>query len=61
MFGSRYVCESTFYTVNYVKSKNKNRMADETLDDILRLATIITGVDTGAIVSEKPRPQASHL
>ena len=36
-------------------------MADETLDDILRLATIITGVDTGAIVSEKPRPQASHL
>jgi len=33
MFRNTYVCESTFSTMNHVKSKNRNQMADETLDD----------------------------
>jgi len=32
-------------------------MADQTLDDILRLAVTNTGIDKVAIVSEKPRLQ----
>jgi len=55
MFGNIYVCESTFFTMKKVKSKNRNRMADGTLDD-----TTNTGFDKGMIVSEKPRPQASR-
>jgi len=55
-----YVCESKFSTMKQVKSKNRKRMADETLNDSLRLATTKTGIDEGMIVSEKPRPQASN-
>jgi len=33
-------------------------MADETLDDSLRLAATNSGIDKGTIVSEKPQPQA---
>jgi len=51
MFGNTYVCESTFSTMKQVKSKNKNRMAGETLDDSLRLATNNTGIEKGTIVS----------
>jgi len=43
-----------------VKSKNRNRMADETLNDSLRLATINTGSDKETIVSENHRTQASR-
>jgi len=50
-----YVCVSKFCTMKQVKSENKNRMADETLDD-----TTSTGSDKGTILSGKPRPQASH-
>jgi len=32
--------ESTFSTMKQVKSKNRNRMAGETLDDSLRLAPL---------------------
>ena len=39
-----------------VKTKNRNRMADERLDDSLS-CTINTSIDKGTIVSEKPRPQ----
>jgi len=35
-------------------------MADETLNDSLRLAFTTTGIDKGTVVSTKPRPQASH-
>jgi len=41
-----------------VKFKDTNRMADETLDDSLRLAN--TGNDKGTRVSEKSRLQTSH-
>ena len=35
MFGSTYVCESTFSTMKLVKSRNRNRMANQTLDKIV--------------------------
>ena len=61
MFGSAYVCEITFSTMKQNKSTNKNRMADETLNDSPWLAPLNTGIGKGTMVSEKPRPQASHL
>ena len=60
MFGSTYVCESTFSTMKQIKSKNRNRMVNETLENSLRLATTNVGIDVKTIVSDKPRPQASH-
>jgi len=59
MFRNTYVCESTFSMMKQVKSKNRNRMADKTLDDSFPLATTNAGIDIGTIVSEKPRPEAS--
>jgi len=56
MFRSTYVYESTFSTIKQVKHKNRNRMAGEALDDCLQLAKTIIGIDTGTIVSKKPRP-----
>jgi len=50
-----YVCLSKFSTMKQIKSKNRNRVADETLDD-----TTSTGIDKGTILSGKPRPQASR-
>jgi len=40
MFGNTYIFESTFSTPKQVKSKIRNRMADETIDDILQLAPL---------------------
>jgi len=59
-FESTYVRESTFYTMKQVKSKNRNRMVDDTVNDSLRLATTNTGIEKGTILSEKPRSQASY-
>jgi len=50
-----YVCVSKFSTMKQLKSENRHRMADETLDDATS-----TGIDKGTILSGKPRSQASH-
>jgi len=38
VFESTYVCKSTYIFYEQVKSKSRNRMPDETLDDSFRLA-----------------------
>jgi len=59
MLGNIYVCERTFSTMKQVKSKNKNRMADEMLDNSLQLAQpTLVYIDNEMIVSKKPQPQA---
>ena len=45
MFGSTYICESTFSVMKRLKSNARNRLADETLDSRLRLATTEVDVD----------------
>ena len=50
MFGSTYVCESTFSTMKLVKSRNKNRMVNQTLDNCLRLSTTSTDIDIETVV-----------
>lgn len=39
LFGSTYICEQTFSLMNINKSKNRNRLTNENLESILRLAT----------------------
>lgn len=38
-FGSTYICEQTFSIMNLNKTKNRNRLANENLEGILRVAT----------------------
>jgi len=49
IFANTCVCESTFSAMKQVKFKNRNRMVDKLLERSVR-----------EIVSEKPRPHASH-
>jgi hypothetical protein len=39
MFGSTYVCESTFSIMNYVKNKQRMSLCDKRLEHCLRIAT----------------------
>ena len=45
MFGSTYICESTFSVMKRLKSSTRNRLGDETLDACLRLSTTNIDVD----------------
>ena len=51
MFGSTYVCEGTFSTMKLVKSRNKNRMVNQTLGKCLRLSATSIDIDIETIVS----------
>ena len=39
LFGSTYICEPTFSILNNNKTKNRNRLANESLEAVLRVAT----------------------
>ena len=54
------MCEIIFSTMKLVKSRNRNRMANQTLDNCLRLSTTSIDIDIESIVSEKLRTHASH-
>ncbi|KAG8222197.1 hypothetical protein J437_LFUL001289, partial [Ladona fulva] len=52
-FGSTYLCESLFSTMNIIKSKNRNRLTDSHLDSCLRAGTSVllqNFVNSGLIV-----------
>ena len=49
IFGSTYICKSTFYVMKKLKSNARNRFADKTMDACLRLATTEVDVDIGLI------------
>ena len=50
MFGSTCICESTFSVMKRLKSNARNRLADETLDARLRLATTEVDVDIERLI-----------
>lgn len=53
LFGSTYICEQTFSIMNLNKSKQRNRLSDENLHAILRLATTKHDPDISKLVGEK--------
>lgn len=42
MFGSTYICESSFSTIKHIKSKERNRLTDETLFQLMQIGWILT-------------------
>ena len=53
MFGSTYICESTFSVMKRLKFHTRNRLGDETLDACLRLSTTIINVDIERLINDK--------
>lgn len=60
MFGSTYICESSFSTMKHIKSKERNRLTDETLFHLMRIGCTKIDIDIQAIVSQQAKPQQSH-
>ena len=53
MFSSSYICESIFACMKRLKSDERNRMNDETLDARLRLSTSEIEANIDTIVKSK--------
>uniref|UniRef100_A0A3B4ZMJ5 HAT C-terminal dimerisation domain-containing protein n=1 Tax=Stegastes partitus TaxID=144197 RepID=A0A3B4ZMJ5_9TELE len=60
MFGSTYICESSFSTMKHIKSKERNRLTDETLFQLMQIGSTKTDIDIQNIVQQQGRPQVSH-
>lgn len=60
MFGSTYICESNFSNMKHIKSKERNRLSDETLFHLMQIGCTNIDVDIPSIVRQQERPQVSH-
>uniref|UniRef100_A0A3P8RML6 HAT C-terminal dimerisation domain-containing protein n=1 Tax=Amphiprion percula TaxID=161767 RepID=A0A3P8RML6_AMPPE len=60
MFGSTYICESSFSTMKHNKSKKRNRLTDETLFQLMQIGSTKIDIDIQNIVQQHARPQVSH-
>jgi hypothetical protein len=59
MFGSTYLCESTFSSMKFIKSRYRCSLTDESLH-FLRLGTTNITVGIHTLVKESDNPQCSH-
>ena len=59
MFGSTYICEYVFSTLNHVKSRHRSVLTDAHVKELLRVATTEYKPDLKKIVKEK-ECQNSH-
>jgi hypothetical protein len=59
LFGSTYVCEQIFSSMNIIKNDFRSRIGDVRLESCIRVATSSIDVDMDALVSKK-QFQSSH-
>ena len=60
LFGSTYICEQTFSTVNINKTKLRSNLTDVHLQSLLRISTSNMQPDFKQLVNSFDRPQMSH-
>ncbi|KAK1876022.1 General transcription factor II-I repeat domain containing protein 2A [Dissostichus eleginoides] len=60
MFGSTYICESNFSMMKHIKSRERNRLTDETLFHLMQIGCTNVDIDIQSIVQQQERPQVSH-
>ena len=60
IFGSTYLCKTTFSAMKLIKSKTRNRLTDSALSHILRIATSQMEEDFKSLVKSFDRPHCSH-
>jgi len=53
LLGSTYLCEEFFSRMKHVKSKTRSQIADQHLENTLRIATSNIGAYIGKLVKEK--------
>lgn len=51
MFGSTYICESSFSKMKHIKSKERNRLSDDTLLHVIRIGCTKVNIDIHTIVA----------
>ncbi|XP_074510983.1 general transcription factor II-I repeat domain-containing protein 2A-like [Sebastes fasciatus] len=59
LFGSTYLCEKLFSTMNFIKSKYRSRLTDDHLQAILRVSTASSLKPNVAQLCERKRCQVS--
>jgi hypothetical protein len=59
LFGSTYVCEAAFSTMNIIRSRVRNRLDDSSLESCLRLSLTGLPIDTDKLAAQK-QAQGSH-
>ena len=57
IFGSTYVCEFVFSTLNHVKSRRRPELTETVVKELLRVATTEYKHDLKKIVKEKGMPE----
>uniref|UniRef100_A0A3Q3ISD0 HAT C-terminal dimerisation domain-containing protein n=1 Tax=Monopterus albus TaxID=43700 RepID=A0A3Q3ISD0_MONAL len=57
MFGSTYICESSFLTMKHIKSKERNRLRDDTLFHLIRIGCTEFDIDIQSIVHQQAKPR----
>ena len=60
MFGSTYICESNFSMMKHIKSRERNRLTDETQFHLMQIGCTNVDIDIQSIVQQQERPQVSH-
>lgn len=60
LFGSTYICEQTFSTMNINKSKQRSLLTDDNLHSVLRISTSNMEPDFKAILKDKSQFHGSH-
>lgn len=58
-FGSRYLCESSFSKMKYIKNLYRNKLTDSHLDDVIRLACS-DKPDLDKVMKKRSQFQTSH-
>jgi len=58
MFGSTYIIKSNFSIMKHIKSKERNRVTDEILFQLMQIRC--TNIDIESIVCQQERPQVSY-
>ncbi|KAF1374389.1 hypothetical protein PFLUV_G00228590 [Perca fluviatilis] len=60
LFGSTYICEQTFSTMNFTKSRYRSSLTDDHLSAVLRISTSYIQPDFDALVKAQQRLDFSH-
>lgn len=54
MFGSTYICESSFSTLKLIKDKNRNRLTDVHVEDLVRIKCCPYDIDIDSVIQHEP-------
>ena len=60
MFGSTYICKSSYSVMKHIKSKERNILTDYTLFPPMRIGYAKIDIDFQSIVRQQAKPQVSH-